>query len=142
MMLAINEAVKASNKNEVPVGAVIVKGNEIVGSGHNRVLENMSVAAHAEIMAINSASQKLNNYRLIDCDLYVTLEPCHMCAKAIIDARIKTLYFAAPEPKTGSIISIDNFLDKEYLNHRTNYKSGLKQDESSKIMRDFFVKRR
>lgn len=140
--MAIEEALKAKSLNEVPVGAVVVQEDQVVGRGHNSVIRNNSIAAHAEINAINEASKTLNNYRLLNCDLYITLEPCHMCAKAIVDARIKNVYFATLEPKTGSIISVDNFFDKNFLNHKVNYFSGLMQQESSKLLKDFFLERR
>ena len=142
MQLAINEAKKALALNEVPVGAIVIKENKVIGAGFNSVIRDHSVTAHAEINAINSACKMINNYRLVNCDLYVTLEPCHMCAKAIVDARIDNVYFAAFEPKTGSIVSVDNFFDKKFLNHRVNYASGLMQDESSKLLKDFFRTRR
>mgnify|MGYP000328837378 FL=1 len=142
MVMAIEEALKAKSLNEVPVGAVVVQEDQVVGRGHNSVIRNNSIAAHAEINAINEASKTLNNYRLLNCDLYITLEPCHMCAKAIVDARIKNVYFATLEPKTGSIISVDNFFDKNFLNHKVNYFSGLMQQESSKLLKDFFLERR
>ena len=142
MSLAVIEAKKALILNEVPVGAIVVKDNKVIGAGFNSVIRDHSVAAHAEINAINAASIITNNYRLANCDLYVTLEPCHMCAKAIVDARIDNVYFAAFEPKTGSIVSIDNFFDKKFLNHRVNYASGLMQDESSSLLKDFFRARR
>jgi tRNA(adenine34) deaminase len=142
MQLAINEAKKAWVSNEVPVGAIVIKENKVIGAGFNSVIRDHSVTAHAEINAINSACQTINNYRLVNCDLYVTLEPCHMCAKAIVDARINNVYFATLEPKTGSIVSVDNFFDKKFLNHRVNYVSGLMQDESSRLLKDFFHSRR
>ena len=142
MLLAIEEALKAKSLNEVPVGAVVIQENQVIGRGHNSVIKNNSIAAHAELNAINEASKTLNNYRLLNCDLYITLEPCHMCAKAIVDARIKNVYFAALEPKTGSIMSVDNFFDKSFLNHKVNYSSGLMQQESSKLLKDFFLERR
>jgi tRNA(Arg) A34 adenosine deaminase TadA len=92
----------------------------------------------SEIIAINAASKKLNNHRLPDCDLYVTLEPCHMCAKAIVDARINNVYFATKEPKNGSIVSRDHFFEKEHLNHRVSYFSGLMQEEASELLQSFF----
>ena len=142
MQLAINEAKKAWVSNEVPVGAIVIKENKVIGAGFNSVIRDHSVTAHAEINAINSTCQMINNYRLVNCDLYVTLEPCHMCAKAIVDARINNVYFATLEPKTGSIVSVDNFFDKKFLNHRVNYVSGLMQDESSRLLKDFFHSRR
>ena len=142
MQLAISEAKKARAFNEVPVGAIVIKENKVIGAGFNSVIRDHSVTAHAEINAINSACQTINNYRLVNCDLYVTLEPCHMCAKAIVDARIDNVYFAAFEPKTGSIVSVDNFFDKKFLNHKVNYVAGLMQDESSILLKDFFLARR
>ena len=142
MQLAVMEAKKALALNEVPVGAIVVKDNKVIGAGFNSVIRDHSVTAHAEINAINTACKMINNYRLVNCDLYVTLEPCHMCAKAIVDARIDNVYFAAFEPKTGSIVSVDHFFDKKFLNHRVNYASGLMQDESSKLLKDFFRTRR
>ena len=111
MSLAIQEAEKAFTNNEVPVGAVIVQQNKIIGKGRNRVIENQNVSSHAEIEAIIDASKNVKNYRLNKSTIYISLEPCHMCVKAIVDARIDEIVFAAPEPKTGSIISIDNFLE-------------------------------
>ena len=102
MQEALNQANLAKDLSEVPIGAVVVKDSQIIGYGFNQNISMHSVAAHAEINAINQASQFIRNYRLIDCDLYVTIEPCHMCAKAIVDARIKNLYFGALEPKTGA----------------------------------------
>ena len=142
MQLAVMEAMQALVLNEVPVGAIVVKDNKVIGAGFNSVIRDHSVTAHAEINAINAASIITKNYRLANCDLYVTLEPCHMCAKAIVDARIDNVYFAAFEPKTGSIVSVDNFFDKKFLNHRVNYASGLMQDESSSLLKDFFRARR
>ena len=110
MIEAMKMAKLAFDNDEVPVGAIVVNNGEIIGRGFNQVITKHSVSSHAEINAINQASQYIQNYRLKDCDIYVTLEPCHMCAKAIIDARIKSLYFGAHEPKTGAIESIDQFL--------------------------------
>jgi tRNA(adenine34) deaminase len=142
MSLAIQEAEKAFASNEVPVGAIIVQEGKIIGKGRNRVIANQNVTAHAEINAIINASQNINNYRLNNTKMYVTLEPCHMCAKAIIDARIDEVIFAASEPKTGSIISIDNLLDRISFNHKVSYRHGLMKQESSKLLKDFFKKRR
>ena len=142
MQLAVMEAKKALVLNEVPVGAIVVKDNKVIGAGFNSVIKDHTITAHAEINAINAACRMINNYRLVNCDLYVTLEPCHTCAKAIVDARIDNVYFATLEPKTGSIASVDNFFDKKFLNHKVNYASGLMQDESSSLLKDFFRARR
>ena len=142
MSLAIQEAKKAFASNEVPVGAIIVQEDNIIGKGRNRVIANQNVTSHAEIEAIIDASKKVQNYRLNNSTIYVSLEPCHMCVKAIIDARIDEIVFAAPEPKTGSIISIDNLLDRISFNHKVSYRHGLMREESSKLLKDFFINRR
>ena len=142
MSLAIQEAEKAFTNNEVPVGAVIVQQNKIIGKGRNRVIENQNVSSHAEIEAIIDASKNVKNYRLNKSTIYISLEPCHMCVKAIVDARIDEIVFAAPEPKTGSIISIDNLLDRISFNHKVSYRYGLMKEESSKLLKDFFRNRR
>ena len=142
MSLAIQEAEKAFTNNEVPVGAVIVQQNKIIGKGRNRVIENHNVSSHAEIEAIIDASKKVKNYRLNKSKIYISLEPCHMCIKAIVDARIDEIVFAAPEPKTGSIISIDNLLDRISFNHKVSYRYGLMKEESSKLFKDFFKNKR
>ena len=142
MSLAIQEAKKAFASNEVPVGAIIVQEDKIIGKGRNRVIANQNVTSHAEIEAIIDASKKVQNYRLNNSTIYISLEPCHMCVKAIIDARIDEIVFAAPEPKTGSIISIDNLLDRIPFNHKVSYRYGLLKEESSKLLKDFFKNRR
>ena len=142
MERAIELAKESFDDGEVPVGAVIVQNKTIIGEGKNKVIFENDVTSHAEINAIRAASKKIKNYRLNDCSMYVTLEPCHMCAKAAVDARISSVIFAASEPKTGSIISIDNFFDKKELNHNPAYQHGLLKDESSKLLKDFFRLRR
>ena len=139
---AINMAKVGFASNEVPVGAIVVHNGEIIGRGFNQVITKNSVSSHAEINAINYASQYLENYRLKDCDIYVTLEPCHMCAKAIVDARINSLYFGAHEPKTGAIESVDRFLDRDHLNHKVIFSGGHRQEQSSDLLRNFFQSRR
>ena len=142
MERAIELAKESFDDGEVPVGAVIVQNETIIGEGKNKVIFENDVTSHAEINAIRAASKKIKNYRLNDCSMYVTLEPCHMCAKAAVDARMSSIIFAASEPKTGSIISIDNFFDKKELNHNPAYQYGLLKDESSKLLKDFFRLRR
>tara|TARA_B110000305_G_scaffold82093_1_gene92418 strand:+ start:119 stop:574 length:456 start_codon:yes stop_codon:yes gene_type:complete len=142
MTLALDQAKKAYDLDEVPVGSIIVKNDEVISASFNQVISQNAVSSHAEINAIEIASKKLNNYRLIDCDIYVTLEPCHMCAKAIVDARLKNLFFGALEPKTGAIISIDRFLDASHLNHRVNYSSGYLKEDSANLLRNFFRSKR
>jgi len=142
MIEAMNMAKVAFMNNEVPVGAIVVHNGEIIGRGFNQVIEKNSVSSHAEINAINQASKFLKNYRLNGCDMYVTLEPCHMCAKAIVDARINFLYFGANEPKTGAIESIDQFIDREDINHNLAFSGGHMKNESSKLLRKFFKSKR
>ena len=142
MSLAIREAEKAFASKEVPVGAIVVQEDKIIGKGRNRVIANQNVTSHAEIEAIINASKKVQNYRLNKSTIYISLEPCHMCVKAIIDARIDEIVFAAPEPKTGSIISIDNLLDRISFNHKVSYRYGLMKEESSKLLKDFFRNKR
>ena len=158
MTEAINMAKLAYDNDEVPVGAIVVNNGKIIGRGFNQVIAKKSVSSHAEINAINQASQFIQNFRLIECDIYVTLQPCHMCAKAIVDAtinsfapkynelivdaRINSLYFGANEPKTGAVKSIDKFLSREDLNHKVNVSGGYMQEESSTLMRKFFQSKR
>ena len=132
----------AFNNDEVPVGAIVVNNEKIIGRGFNQVIAKNSVSSHAEINAINEASQFIKNYRLKGCDIFVTLEPCHMCAKAIVDARIDTLYFGANEPKTGAIESIDQFLDRDDLNHQVLFSGGHMQEQSSNLLKKFFQSKR
>ena len=142
MERAFELAVESFDDEEVPVGAVIVKDGEIIGEGRNKVISKNDVTSHAEINALRNASKNTNNYRLNDCLMYVTLEPCHMCAKAALDARLSSIVFAAKEPKTGSIVSVDNFLDKKLFNHNITYSYGLMEDRSSKLLKEFFKLRR
>ena len=132
----------AFNSDEVPVGAIVVNNGTIIGRGYNQVIARNSVSSHAEINAINEASQFIKNYRLKGCDIFVTLEPCHMCAKAIVDARIDKLFFGAYEPKTGAIESIDQFLDRDDLNHKVFYSGGHMKEESSNLLKKFFQSKR
>ena len=142
MVEAMKMAKLAYDNDEVPVGAIIVMNEKIIGRGFNQVITKNSVSSHAEINAINQASKFTKNYRLKGCDIYVTLEPCHMCAKAIVDARINSLFFGANEPKTGAIESIDQFLSRIDLNHKVVFSGGLMRDESSNLLRKFFQSKR
>ena len=142
MQSALIKAKESFNRGEVPVGAVVVKDGEIIGEGRNNVISDQDVTSHAEINAIRAASKTIKNYRLNKCSIFITLEPCHMCAKAIIDARLESMIFATKEPKTGSIVSVDNLLDKEYLNHSVKYKFGLFEKEAADLLKNFFMLRR
>ena len=138
MEMALKEAQKAYDKAEVPIGAIIVKNDEIVAKAHNlREIKNQA-CAHAEILAIEKACKKMNNWRLDNCDMYVTLEPCAMCAGAILNARIKNLYIAAMEPRSGAVGSKINLLEEYTYNHKTNYETGILEEEARKMMQDFF----
>jgi tRNA(adenine34) deaminase len=138
MRRAIELAQEAAAANEVPVGAVAVINNEIIGEGFNCPIKSCDPTAHAEIIALKQAAQKLNNYRLIDVTLYVTLEPCVMCVGAMLHARIKRLVFGAQDQKTGAVISVFKILDEKNLNHRIQHQSGILAIECGKILSDFF----
>ncbi|EKO36104.1 cytidine and deoxycytidylate deaminase zinc-binding region [SAR86 cluster bacterium SAR86E] len=142
MVEAMHMARLAFDNDEVPVGAIVVNNGEIIGRGFNQVILKNSISSHAEINAINQASQFIKNYRLKGCEIYVTLEPCHMCAKAIVDARIDSLYFGANEPKTGAIQSIDQFLERDDLNHKVIFSGGHMQEQSSRLLKKFFQSKR
>ena len=139
---ALDLAREAFKLDEVPVGAIIAYEGKIIGRGFNKVIIDNDISSHAEINAIRDASKQIGNFRLNDCTMYVTLEPCHMCAKAIIDARIDSLYFGAHEPKTGAITSIDQFLDRDHLNHKVLFSGGHLQEQSSDLLRKFFKSKR
>lgn len=141
MKEALVLAREAAEKGEVPVGAVIVRDGEIIARGRNMREEKQNALSHAEIEAINEACKVLNSWRLDDCELYVTLEPCPMCAGAIINARIKTLIFGAFDSKAGSIDSIVNLCDLPY-NHKVEVYGGICEDECLAVMTEFFEKLR
>ena len=137
MRAALKEAKKAYLLGEVPVGAVIVYDNKIIARGHNTRETKQSVLGHAEINAIQKASKKIGSWRLEDCDIYVTLEPCPMCSGAIIQSRIKNLYYGATDPKTGACGSVLNLFENPF-NHKVNVIGGVLEDECSRIIKDFF----
>ena len=137
MKMAIKEAIKAFNKNEIPVGGVIVKDDVIVAKAHNLREINNLVTSHAEILAITKANKKLNSWRLDDCDIYVTLEPCSMCSGAIIQSRIKNLYFGAYDKKAGACGSVLDLFSYPF-NHKVNVVGGILEDECKKLLQDFF----
>ncbi|WP_419806596.1 tRNA adenosine(34) deaminase TadA [Terriglobus sp.] len=139
---AIAEAQQARSEGEVPVGAVIVHDGEIIGRGQNRVIRDSDPTAHCEIVAMRQAAQHLRNYRLTNCDLYVTLEPCAMCAGAILHARIARLIYAAPDPKAGACGSVLSVLNHPQLNHRVEVTAGLLSHECGTMLSDFFRHKR
>ncbi len=142
MQQAINLANHAASQNEVPVGAILVQDNKIIGQGWNQPITSNDSTAHAEIIALRRAAKKLNNYRLINTTLYVTLEPCLMCVGAMIHARIKRLVFGAYDPKSGAIQSVFNFLDSKKLNHNIVYQGGILEQQCGELLTTFFQKRR
>ena len=135
---ALKEAEKALRLDEVPVGAVIVRGDEIIGRGHNRTRTDNDPTAHGEMIAIRQAAEKLGGWRLPDCTMYVTLEPCSMCAGAIVWSRIDRLVIGAMDPKAGACGSVFNIPQEERLNHYVDVESGVRQEECSAILSDFF----
>lgn len=142
MSRALELARIAEREGEVPVGAVVVKDGGIVGEGWNRPIGTHDPTAHAEIVALRAAARALGTYRLLDTTLYVTLEPCAMCAGAMVHARVKRLVFAATDPRAGAAGSIFNIVQHEALNHRLVYESGVLADECSALLRGFFLARR
>ena len=142
MELALAEARLAAEGGEVPIGAVVVHGREMIASGQNRVLRDVDPTAHAEIVALRAAAAALANYRLAGCTLYVTLEPCAMCAGAMIHARIDRLVFAAPDPKAGACGSVLAVLNHPQLNHQMQVEQGIGAEESAELLRNFFRERR
>ena len=137
MKSAYNEATKAFLKDEIPVGCVIVKDGKIIARAHNLRESTQLVTHHAEILAITKANKKLNSWRLDDCDIYVTLEPCPMCFSAIIQARFKNLYFGAYDKKAGACGSVLNLSDFKF-NHNVNVVGGIMEDDCSKLISEFF----
>lgn len=142
MRHALELAKKAESLGEVPVGAVIVKNNEILAEGWNQPILAHDATAHAEIMALRAAGQLLNNYRIVDADLFVTLEPCSMCVGALIHARIKRVVFAASEPRTGALGGAFNLLASSEHNHVFEVTAGVLADESRELIQAFFRSRR
>ncbi len=142
MRAAMAEAIAAERDGEVPVGAVIVREGEIVARGNNRVLRDSDPTAHAEVIAMRAAGKVFGNYRLEDCTLYTTLEPCAMCAGAILHARITRLVYSANDPKAGACGSVLSVMNHPQLNHKVQVDSGLIAEECGAILTDFFRKRR
>ncbi|MAI54940.1 MAG: tRNA adenosine(34) deaminase TadA [Gammaproteobacteria bacterium] len=142
MRLALQQAELAQSLGEVPVGAIAVAGGEVIGAGHNRLIVDHDPTAHAEMVALRSTGFAKQNYRLPEVTLYVTLEPCAMCAGAMIHARVQTLVFAAREPRAGAIRSQQRFFESDYLNHRVAVREGILAEESAGLLKAFFRQRR
>lgn len=142
MGIALEEAKAAAAAGEVPVGAVVARDGEVLAQAGNRTLRDRDPTAHAEVLAIRAASARLGSERLIDCDLYVTLEPCTMCAAAISFARIRRLYFGASDPKGGAVESGVRFFSAPTCHHKPEVYGGIGEGEAAKILKDFFAARR
>lgn len=142
MAEALKEASKAFEKDEVPVGAVVVHNGKIVARAHNQIKLLKDPTAHAEMIAITQAAAHLKNERLLDCTMYVTIEPCTMCAGAMVLGRIKRLVYGASDPKTGACGSVINIADNNRLNYRIEINKGVLEEESSSLLKEFFKKKR
>jgi tRNA(adenine34) deaminase len=142
MREALQQARLAEQHGEVPVGAIVVRHGEIVGRGYNAPISTHDPSAHAEMRALRNAALHIGNYRVVDCELYVSLEPCAMCAGAIMHARIGSLYFGAADPKTGACGSVIDLFGDTRLNHHTRVVGGLLEQECSALLREFFAARR
>ncbi|RDI44821.1 tRNA adenosine(34) deaminase TadA [Aquicella lusitana] len=142
MQRAIQLAETAALQGEVPVGAVLVLNDEVIGEGYNCPISHADPTAHAEIVALRSGAKKLQNYRLPNATLYVTLEPCLMCAGAVVHARIKRLVYGAADPKAGAIVSMATVLNEPFLNHRVQHEGGLLAETCGHLLSQFFQARR
>jgi tRNA(adenine34) deaminase len=142
LQLAIEQARLAEQAGEVPVGAIVVYEGEVIGAGQNLVLRTLDPTAHAEIVALRAAAHRLDNYRLTRCELYTTLEPCSMCAGAIIHARISRLIYGAPDPKAGAAGSVLTVVNHPQLNHQMEVVAGVLANECGELLRNFFRERR
>jgi len=142
MNLALEQARKAEEMGEVPVGAILVKDGLIIARAHNQPISTNDATAHAEIQLIRAAGEKLKNYRLTGTSLYVTLEPCAMCLGAIMHARIKLIVYSAHDPKTGACGSSENLIDANCFNHKIDVLSGVLENQSKQLLKNFFISRR
>ncbi len=142
MQAALDEARAAAQRGEVPIGAIIVHDGHIIARAGNRTIADCDPTAHAEIVALRAAAQEIKNYRLLDATLYVTIEPCSMCAGAMIQARIARLVYGADDAKGGAVRSCFSILDHPQLNHCVEVTSGILADESATLLKDFFTPRR
>ena len=142
MRKALAQAREAAKLGEVPVGAVLVRDNELISIGHNRQIMDRDPSAHAEIVAMRRAATRLENYRLVDCTLYVSLEPCTMCFGAMIHARVARCVYAAAEPRAGVIESRNVLSQADFYNHKLAAQGGVLADESAALLKDFFKERR
>ena len=142
MREALALAKRAAESGEVPVGAVVVKDGAVVGRGHNRPVSGKDPTAHAEVMALRDAAERIGNYRLGECALYVTLEPCAMCAGAIMHARVSRVVYGAADPKSGACGSVVDLFAENRLNHHATIIGGVMAEEAARLLQDFFAARR
>jgi tRNA(adenine34) deaminase len=142
MRIALDQAHNAWLVGEVPVGAVIMRAGQVIATGYNRPITEHDPTAHAEIVALRHAATLLGNYRLPECELYVTLEPCAMCAMGLMHARLRRVVYGAADPKTGAAGSVVNLFAEPRLNHHTQVEAGVLADDCAQVLRDFFVERR
>ena len=142
MRLALREATRAAEHDDVPIGAIVVREGEVIGAGHNEREVRADPTAHAEMIALREAARALGSWRVLDSAMYVTLEPCAMCAGAIVLARVPRVVFGTPDPKAGAAGSVLNVLEEPRLNHRPQVQSGLLAEECADVLRAFFATRR
>ena len=142
MSVALDMARQAAEQGEVPVGAVLVKDGQLIAKAYNQPVQNHDPCAHAEIQVLRQAGKILNNYRLVDTQLYVTLEPCVMCAGAMIHGRIKKLVYGASDQKTGAAGSVYQLMEQNRLNHQIDYQGGVLGEQCAELISDFFARRR
>jgi tRNA(adenine34) deaminase len=142
MKLALEQSRLAQDSGEVPVGAVLVKEGELIASGWNQPISKLDPTEHAEINCLRAAAKQLDNYRMPDCDLYVTLEPCAMCAGALVHARIRRLIFGAYEPRAGAVVSQATLLQSDWMNHQVEVRGGVLADQCAEVLKEFFKARR
>lgn len=142
MLLALAQARLAWQAGEVPVGAVVVRDGAVIATGHNQPITTSDPSAHAEMVALRAAARAVGNYRLPDCEVFITLEPCAMCAMALLHARVRRVVFGAPDPKTGASGSVLNLFGEPRLNHQTTLVGGVLASACGQILKDFFAQRR
>jgi len=142
MNAALAQAALAEAAGEVPVGAVVVRDGAVIGRGHNHVIADRDPTAHAEILALRAAAQAIGNYRLTGCELYSTIEPCAMCAGALVHARVARLIYGADDPKAGAVHSVMAVLENSALNHRVRVTAGVSAEACGELLRKFFQQRR
>ena len=142
MRLALDQATAAAAHDDVPIGAVVIRGGQVIAARHNERELTGDPTAHAEVLAIRDAAAVVGHWRLLDCTLYVTLEPCVMCAGALVNARIGRVVFGAPDPKAGAVVSLYEICSDQRLNHRPPVTGGVRAEESGAVLRAFFAARR